>query len=83
MPVNTVLFRTDGLQVAVLDAQHRVHLTTITQGRDFGTEIEVLSGVTADDVLVANPPDSIADGMQVRLAPPQNAGPPAQAAGHS
>ena len=58
VPVNTVLFRTDGLQVAVLDAQHRVHLTTITQGRDFGTEIEVLSGVTADDVLVANPPDS-------------------------
>jgi RND family efflux transporter MFP subunit len=83
VPVNTVLFRTDGLQVAVLDAQHRVHLTTITQGRDFGTEIEVLSGVTADDVLVANPPDSLADGAQVRLAPPQNVGPPAQAAGHS
>jgi RND family efflux transporter MFP subunit len=84
VPVNTVLFRTDGLQVAVLDAQHRVHLATITQGRDFGTEIEVLSGITADDVLVANPPDSLAEGAQVRLAPPQNAGAQAQqAAGHS
>jgi RND family efflux transporter MFP subunit len=70
IPVNTVLFRTDGLRVAVLDEQHRVHLQTITQGRDFGTEIEVLSGLTANDVLVANPPDSISEGMQVRLAPP-------------
>jgi RND family efflux transporter MFP subunit len=82
IPVNTVLFRTDGLRVAVLDDQHRVHLQTITQGRDFGTEIEVLSGVTADDVLVANPPDSIAEGAQVRLAPAQPAaGKPAT--GHS
>ncbi|MGB9330625.1 MAG: efflux RND transporter periplasmic adaptor subunit [Steroidobacteraceae bacterium] len=78
IPVNTVLFRTDGLRVAVLDEQHRVHLRSITEGRDFGTEIEVLSGLTVNDVLVANPPDSISDGMQVRLAPPApNAGAPA------
>jgi RND family efflux transporter MFP subunit len=83
IPVNTVLFRTDGLRVAVLDEQHRVHLQSITQGRDFGTEIEVLSGVTANDVLVANPPDSISDGVQVRVAPPApSAGPPA-GGGHS
>jgi len=83
IPVNTVLFRTDGLRVAVLDDQHRVHLQTITQGRDFGTEIEVLSGVTANDVLVANPPDSIQDGALVRLAPlPPAAAKPA-ATGHS
>src|SRR4029077_842414 len=48
IPVNAVLFRTAGLQVAVLDPGHHVHLKTITQGRDFGTEIEVLSGVTPD-----------------------------------
>jgi RND family efflux transporter MFP subunit len=83
IPVNTVLFRTGGLQVAVLDAQHRVHLQTITQGRDFGTEIEVLSGVSPEDVLVANPPDSISDGAQVRVAPPQPAGGGPPASGHS
>ena len=83
IPVNTVLFRTQGLQVAVLDAQHRVHLRTITEGRDFGTEIEVLTGVSPDDVLVANPPDSISDGAQVRLAPPQPPGGAAPASGHS
>lgn len=70
IPVNTVLFRTDGLKVALLDAQNRVRLQEITEGRDFGTEIEVLSGVTASDVIVANPPDSISDGTVVRLAPP-------------
>jgi RND family efflux transporter MFP subunit len=83
IPVNTVLFRTDGLRVAVLDEQHRVHLQQITQGRDFGTEIEVLSGVTANDVLVANPPDSIQDGAQVRLAPTPPAAAKPAATGHS
>jgi RND family efflux transporter MFP subunit len=83
IPVNTVLFRTDGLKVAVLDGQHRVHLQTITEGRDFGTEIEVLSGVTMDDVLVANPPDSISDGATVRLAPVQPAAGQSSASGKS
>jgi RND family efflux transporter MFP subunit len=77
IPVNAVLFRTGGLQVATLDAQHRVHLKTITQGRDFGTEIEVLSGLELGETLVVNPPDSTSEGMQVRLAtpPPASAGP--------
>jgi RND family efflux transporter MFP subunit len=83
IPVNTVLFRTDGLRVAILDDQHRVHLQQITQGRDFGTEIEVLSGVTANDVLVANPPDSIQDGAVVRLAPTPPATAKPAATGHS
>jgi len=74
IPANTVLFRTDGLRVAVLDEQHRVHLQNITEGRDFGTEIEVLSGVTPNDVLVANPPDSITEGAQVRIAAPPPVG---------
>ncbi len=84
IPVNAVLFRTAGLQVATLDRDHRVHMKTITQGRDFGTEVEVLSGVEPGDTLVLNPPDSITDGMQVRIAPPQ--APPAAkpgAAGNS
>jgi hypothetical protein len=68
--VNAVLFRTAGLQVATLDKDHHVHLKTITQGRDFGTEVEVLSGVEPGDTLVVNPPDSIIDGMLVRVAAP-------------
>lgn len=68
VPVNTVLFRSEGLVVAQLDDQHRVHLKTITQGRDFGTELEVISGLEPTDTLVLNPPDSISEGQQVRVA---------------
>jgi RND family efflux transporter MFP subunit len=73
IPVNAVLFRGESPQVAVLDANNRVHLRTITEGRDFGTEIEVLSGISATDTLVINPPDSIGDGAEVRVRAPQSA----------
>ena len=81
VPVNTVLFRAQGLQVATLDPEHRVHLKSITQGRDFGTEIEVLTGLDAADTLVVNPPDSISEGAAVRVAQPR--APPHGAAGPS
>jgi RND family efflux transporter MFP subunit len=74
LPANTVLFRSAGLQVATLDGEHRVKLKSIVQGRDFGSTIEVLSGLTANELVILNPPDSIADGVQVRIAAP----PPAQ-----
>lgn len=70
VPVNSVLFRAQGLLVATVDSSGHAHLRRITQGRDFGKEIEVLSGVEESDTLIVNPPDSISDGMQVRIASP-------------
>jgi RND family efflux transporter MFP subunit len=70
LPANTVLFRAAGLQVATLDGEQRVKLKSIVQGRDFGNTIEVLSGLEANDTVVLNPPDSIANGVQVRIAAP-------------
>jgi RND family efflux transporter MFP subunit len=70
VPTNAVIFRTQKLQVATVDAQHHVRLKVITQGRDFGTEIEVLTGLTAQDDLIVNPPDSIGEGMEVRIQQP-------------
>ena len=70
IPVNSVLFRAQGLLVATVDSSGHAHLRRITQGRDFGREIEVLSGVEENDTLIVNPPDSISDGMQVRVASP-------------
>jgi RND family efflux transporter MFP subunit len=70
LPANTVLFRSPGPQVATVDAQHRIKLKSIVQGRDFGGTIEVLSGLTPDDAVVLNPPDSIFDGATVRVAAP-------------
>jgi RND family efflux transporter MFP subunit len=73
LPANTVLFRSAGLQVATLDGQQRVKLKSIVQGRDFGNSIEVLSGLAPHETVVLNPPDSIADGVQVRIAAPDAA----------
>jgi RND family efflux transporter MFP subunit len=70
LPANTVLFRAAGLQVATVDAEKRIKLKSIVQGRDFGNTIEVLSGLEASENVVLNPPDSIADGVTVRIAPP-------------
>jgi RND family efflux transporter MFP subunit len=76
VPVTALLFRGTGLHVATVGEDHRVTLKKIVTGRDYGTEIEVLSGVTKDDAVVANPPDSLADGAEVHVLPPA---PPAQA----
>ena len=66
-----------GLQVATLDSQLRVKLKSIVQGRDFGNSIEVLSGLALHETVVVNPPDSIADGVQVRIAAPDSTKPAA------
>jgi RND family efflux transporter MFP subunit len=70
IPANTVLFRASGLQVATVDGQQRIKLKNIVQGRDFGNSIEVLSGLAPNDTVVLNPPDSITDGVQVRIVAP-------------
>ena len=54
-----------------MDAGGRVHLTLVKLGTDFGTSVEVLSGLNASDRIVLNPADSLADGDVVTLpAPP-------------
>jgi RND family efflux transporter MFP subunit len=83
LPANTVLFRAPGLQVATVGSDNRIKLKSISQGRDFGKTIEVLDGITQDDVVVVNPPDSIMDGVAVTIAPPpqqQGGGQPGQPA---
>jgi RND family efflux transporter MFP subunit len=75
LPANTVLFRAAGLQVATLDGQKHVKLKSIVQGRDFGNTIEILSGLEPDEMVILNPPDSLTDGVLVRIssAPPDQA----------
>ena len=69
LPVNTLLFRSEGLRVAVVDAQGNVTLKPITLGRDFGKEVEVTAGLNADDNVIVNPPDSLLEGQKVHIAP--------------
>ncbi len=65
---NALIFRAEGMQIAVVDAAGIVHLRSVTLGRDFGNTVEVLSGLQASDRVVNNPPDSIADGMTVQIS---------------
>jgi RND family efflux transporter MFP subunit len=71
VPVNAVIFRGKTPQVATVDEGERVRLRDITEGRDFGTEVEVLAGIEPNDNLIVNPPDSIAEGTPVRIQPQQ------------
>ena len=68
LPANTVLFRAAGLQVATIDGQKHVKLKSIVQGRDFGSTIEILSGLEPDEVVILNPSDSLTDGVLVRIS---------------
>jgi RND family efflux transporter MFP subunit len=77
IPTNALMVRGEGMRVAVLDAEKRVRLRTIRIGRNYGESVEVLEGVTRADEVVLNPPDSLAEGDQVAVAPPA---PPAKAA---
>jgi RND family efflux transporter MFP subunit len=67
IPANTLLFRSEGLQVAIVRNGKAV-LTPIRIGRDFGNTVEVLSGITAADVIIENPSDSLTSGTAVRIA---------------
>ena len=78
VPVNALLFRSEGLRAAVVDADHKVHLRSLVIGRDYGTSLEVLQGLQPGDWIVVNPADSIEEGEAVNVketAPPV---PPAQ-----
>ena len=74
LPVNTLLFRAEGLQVAVVDAQNHAQLRKVTMGRDFGTTVEIAAGVTAQDKVIVNPPDSLANDQPVRVITPKESG---------
>ena len=72
IPVNTLIFRSEGLRVAVVK-EGKADLVPVTLGRDYGSEVEVLTGLNGGESLIVNPPDSIVSGQQVR--PAENAAP--------
>jgi RND family efflux transporter MFP subunit len=69
VPVNTLIFRSEGTQVAVVGADGVVHLRNVTVGQDYGTSLEIKSGITPADRIIVNPSDSLADGAKVQVAP--------------
>jgi RND family efflux transporter MFP subunit len=66
IPVSTLIFRSEHLQAGVV-RNGKVELANLTPGHDFGSEIEVVAGLKADDQVVMNPPDSLVSGQQVNI----------------
>ena len=73
LPVNTLVFRAEGMQVATVQGGHVV-MQAVTLGRDFGTTVEVVSGLTGNEQVVINPPDALLAGQAVRVAAPGDNG---------
>jgi RND family efflux transporter MFP subunit len=70
VPINVLLFRPDGPRVATVDQAGHVRLSTVRLGTDFGSSVAVLDGLKADDRIILNPADSLADGDIVSLRQP-------------
>ena len=70
LPANTLLFRGDGLQVATVDGSSHVVLKPVTLGRDYGSDIEIVHGLAADDNVILSPPDSLTNKTEVRVSQP-------------
>ena len=68
LPVNTLLFRAEGLRVASVGDGQKVELKPITIGHDFGSEVEVVAGLDGNENVIINPPDSVVNGEMVRIS---------------
>jgi RND family efflux transporter MFP subunit len=67
VPVNSLLFRSEGLRAVVVGPDDRAHLQPLVIGRDYGNTLEVLSGLKPDQRIVLNPPDSLEEGQVVKV----------------
>jgi RND family efflux transporter MFP subunit len=67
IPVSALLFRREGLRVAVAKSDDTAELVPVTLGRDFGDFVEITTGLTGQERIIANPPDSIIDGERLNI----------------
>jgi multidrug efflux system membrane fusion protein len=68
VPVNALLFRAEGPRAAVVDSNGKIHLKPVVIGRDYGTAVQILGGLSPDDSIVLNPSDSLEEGQQVQVS---------------
>jgi hypothetical protein len=69
VPVNTLLFRNEqGVQVGLIDSNGIARLANVTMGRDYGTTVEIVHGLSENDSVIINPSDSLEAGIKVRIA---------------
>jgi len=62
IPATALIVKPEGLFVARVDQAHKVHFSKVTLGRDFGNQIEIMSGVSQGDQLVLDPEIDLKEG---------------------
>jgi RND family efflux transporter MFP subunit len=67
LPVDTLLFRREGLRVVIVK-DSKAQLLPVTPGRDFGDTIEIISGLQGNESVIVSPPDSVVNGEKVQIA---------------
>jgi RND family efflux transporter MFP subunit len=67
LPASALIFRSNGLQIGTVEDGHKAALRTVVLGHDFGSEVEVVSGISAGDLIIVDPPDSLIPGEEVRV----------------
>ena len=67
IPGDAMVTGSKGTRVAVTDADNRIHFRDVQVGIDYGTEVEILSGLSVGDLVVMNPTDSVREGAQVEV----------------
>ena len=70
IPATALIFQQAGMQVAVVGPDNRAELKMVTLGRNFGSDVEVLKGLSPSDRVINSPPDSLSQGEQVSVVNP-------------
>ena len=83
IPVSTLMFRQEGLRVALVVDGNKAKLVPITIGQDDGSKVQVIQGLNANDEVVQDPPDSLIEGETVRVVQPGEGGVPGAPQGSS
>ena len=69
LPGDALIVRADGTEVAVVRPDHTIHLQRIQVGRDYGDKLEIISGLQPGELVIANPSDTIREGVKVDPVP--------------
>jgi len=70
VPVSALMFRSEGLRVAVVDGDNKARLVPVILGHDDGATVQVVNGLTADSRVIQDPPDSLIEGETVQIVKP-------------
>jgi RND family efflux transporter MFP subunit len=83
VPEESMIFRAKGTMLAIVDDQHAVHFQNVVLGHDYGTSLEILSGLKTGQLVIVSPNDSVVEGAKVNPVLVKDAPASMSPAGHA